>query len=98
MIQRLTSDDAAARVIHALIALGAQLGIEVIAEGVETEPQFELLLELGCLQAQGYLFGRPMPAVQAQVALRKPWGNLPKSAKVRKRSSTRSAQFELVGT
>jgi EAL domain-containing protein (putative c-di-GMP-specific phosphodiesterase class I) len=96
LIQRMTSDDGAARVIHALIALGVQLGIEVIAEGVETEPQFELLLELGCLQAQGYLFGRPMPAVQAQVALRKQWGNLPKSARVRKPS--RSTQLELSGT
>ena len=40
-----------------------------------------MLLELGCLQAQGYLLARPMPAVQAQVALRKPWGNLPKEVR-----------------
>ena len=60
-------------------SLGEELGIDVIAEGVETEPQFQMLNELGCLQVQGYLLGRPMPAVQAQIALRKPWGNLPKS-------------------
>ena len=81
LIQRMTLDPASVRVIHALIGLGAQLGIEVIAEGVETEPQFALLRELECPQAQGYLLGRPLPAVQAQVALRRPWGNLPKSAR-----------------
>jgi EAL domain-containing protein (putative c-di-GMP-specific phosphodiesterase class I) len=77
LIQNMTVDDKAMGVIHALVSLGAALGVDVIAEGVETEPQFHMLLELGCLQAQGFLLARPMPAVQAQVALRKPWGNLP---------------------
>jgi EAL domain-containing protein (putative c-di-GMP-specific phosphodiesterase class I)/GGDEF domain-containing protein len=81
LIQNMTVDDKAMGVIHALISLGAALGVDVIAEGVETEPQFHMLLELGCLQAQGYLLARPMPAVQAQVALRKPWGNLPKEVR-----------------
>jgi EAL domain-containing protein (putative c-di-GMP-specific phosphodiesterase class I)/GGDEF domain-containing protein len=78
LIHSTTLDSKAAGVIHAMISLGAALGIDVIAEGVETEPQFKTLLELGCRQIQGYLLGRPMLAVQAQVALRKPWGNLPK--------------------
>jgi EAL domain-containing protein (putative c-di-GMP-specific phosphodiesterase class I) len=81
LIQNMTVDNNATGAIHALISLGAALGVDVIAEGVETEPQFHMLLELGCLQAQGYLFARPMPAVQAQVALRKPWGNLPKEVR-----------------
>ena len=79
LIHSTTLDRKAAGVIHAMISLGAALGIDVIAEGVETEPQFKTLLELGCRQIQGYLLGRPMLAVQAQVALRKPWGNLPKA-------------------
>jgi EAL domain-containing protein (putative c-di-GMP-specific phosphodiesterase class I)/GGDEF domain-containing protein len=81
LIQNMTADTKTAGVIHALISLGAALGVDVIAEGVETEPQFKMLLELGCLQAQGYLLARPMPAVQAQVALRKPWGNLPREVR-----------------
>ena len=81
LIQTMTVDDKAMGAIHALISLGAALGVDVIAEGVETEAQFHMLLELGCLQAQGYLLARPMPAVQAQVALRKPWGNLPKEVR-----------------
>jgi diguanylate cyclase len=79
LIQGMTLDDKAAGVIHAMISLGAALAIDVMAEGVETEPQFHMLTHLGCRQAQGYLLGRPMPALQAQVALRKPWGNLPKT-------------------
>ena len=79
LIHTMTPDSKGAAAVHALICLGAELGIDVIAEGVETELQFQMLQELGCLQVQGYLLGRPMPAVQAQIALRKPWGNLPKS-------------------
>lgn len=79
LIRNMTLADKTAGLVHALISLGWELGIDVIAEGVETGPQFQMLKELGCMQVQGYLLGRPMPAVQAQIALRKPWGNLPKS-------------------
>jgi diguanylate cyclase (GGDEF)-like protein len=81
LIQNMIVDKQAMGFIHALISLGVALGVDVIAEGVETEAQFHMLLELGCLQAQGFLLARPMPAVQAQVALRKPWGNLPKEVR-----------------
>jgi diguanylate cyclase (GGDEF)-like protein len=79
LIHTMTPQSKGAAAVHALICLGAELGVDVIAEGVETESQFQMLQEFGCLQIQGYLLGRPMPAVQAQIALRKPWGNLPKS-------------------
>jgi EAL domain-containing protein (putative c-di-GMP-specific phosphodiesterase class I) len=45
--------------VRAILALAGTLGIETIAEGVETEIQREALLELGCSYGQGYLFGRP---------------------------------------
>lgn len=38
-----------------------QLGVSVIAEGVETEAQRAMLLQLQCRLGQGYLFGKPMP-------------------------------------
>ncbi|WP_415251919.1 EAL domain-containing protein, partial [Thermomonas sp.] len=41
------------------------LGIEIIAEGVETERQRERLMELGCEYAQGFLLGRPAPLAEA---------------------------------
>ncbi len=49
-------------VMELVIALGKSLGLEVVAEGIETTEQHRYLLELGCAQAQGYLFSRPVPA------------------------------------
>jgi diguanylate cyclase (GGDEF)-like protein/PAS domain S-box-containing protein len=49
-------------IVRTILALGANLDIEVIAEGVETKVQFEHLLNAGCLVFQGYLYGRPVPA------------------------------------
>lgn len=79
LIRGVTTNPKSAAMVNALISLGANLGIQVIAEGVETEAQFELLMTLRCPQAQGYLFGRPMPLAHALVVLRKPWGNMPRS-------------------
>jgi len=49
-------------IIRTILSLGKNLDINVIAEGVETEIQRELLTRYGCLKFQGYLFGRPVPA------------------------------------
>ena len=46
--------------VQAILALSAILGIEVVAEGVETQQQLELLQTLGCGYAQGYYFSPPM--------------------------------------
>jgi diguanylate cyclase (GGDEF)-like protein len=75
LIHNITLNKRSAGVMDALISLGAELGVDVIAEGVETEPQFRMLADLGCPHVQGYLLARPMQATQAQVALRKAWGN-----------------------
>ncbi|MFZ6816847.1 EAL domain-containing protein [Undibacterium sp. Ji22W] len=49
---------------EAIIVMAHKLGIQVIAEGVETEEQHQLLKKMGCDFAQGYLFSRPVPAAQ----------------------------------
>lgn len=49
-------------VIRLILNLAKTLGMNVIAEGVETREQVELLLSLGCQYAQGYLYGKPEPA------------------------------------
>mgnify|MGYP000889279855 CR=1 FL=1 len=55
-------DPRAATIVRAVIALGAQMGLDVVAEGVETEGQRSLLLAAGCTQAQGWLYRRALPA------------------------------------
>jgi diguanylate cyclase (GGDEF)-like protein/PAS domain S-box-containing protein len=54
------SDDAA--IVGSTIGLSRQLGLTVIAEGIENRATADLLASMGCEQGQGYFFGRPMPA------------------------------------
>jgi diguanylate cyclase (GGDEF)-like protein len=49
-------------VIGAILALARSLGLEVVAEGIETEQQLCVLRDMGCMYGQGYFFGRPHPA------------------------------------
>ena len=53
-------------IVRAMIELAANLGIEVVAEGIETEAQADFLTEAGCTAGQGYLFGAAMPAAQVE--------------------------------
>ena len=64
-------DDAVARNVTAgVISLAKSLNLTVVAEGIESEGQLELLQALGCDFAQGYLLGRPMSARDVVSALR----------------------------
>jgi diguanylate cyclase (GGDEF)-like protein/PAS domain S-box-containing protein len=51
-----------AEIVGAIVGLGRNLGLGLIAEGVETEAQLAVIRSLGCQQAQGYLFSKPLPA------------------------------------
>jgi diguanylate cyclase (GGDEF)-like protein/PAS domain S-box-containing protein len=61
-VRTLLTQPGDAAVARSVIALGHSLGLTVIAEGVETAEQRNLLAELGCDAFQGYYFGRPSPA------------------------------------
>jgi len=55
----LNSDDAS--IVKAILALAEALNLKVIAEGLETQAQYDYLKELGCNEGQGYIYARPMP-------------------------------------
>jgi len=61
-VQSLPDDSEDVAIATAVIALGRSMGMNVVAEGVETQAQAETLRRLGCDEMQGYLLGRPMPA------------------------------------
>jgi len=46
------------------VSMVSKLGFETIAEGVETKEQYDYLCDIGCDAIQGYLLGRPAPAVE----------------------------------
>ena len=58
-------------ILSAMVDLAAELGLDCIAEGVETLEQYGLLFDIGCHRLQGYLFARPMPAAEAEAAARR---------------------------
>jgi len=61
-VQGLGSDADSLAFVRAIVGLGHSLGLGVIGEGVETPEQLEILRSLGCEEAQGFYFSRPLPA------------------------------------
>jgi len=56
-------------VVQAIVTLASHMKLEVVAEGIETEEQRALLCALGPMNAQGYLFSKPLPAADAEQLL-----------------------------
>jgi diguanylate cyclase (GGDEF)-like protein/PAS domain S-box-containing protein len=69
-VHDLASSDGDGAIIKAVINLGRSLGIEIVAEGVETMVQHEMLTDWGCPYGQGYLYRRAVPADQVPGLLR----------------------------
>ena len=61
-ISDLDASTSSSVIVQAVILIAGSLGIKTVAEGVETEPQLQLLKLLGCNDVQGYLLGKPAPA------------------------------------
>ncbi len=77
LVHMMTRDSKSARVMRLIIELGKELEMDVIAEGVETEQQFQMLKDFNCPKVQGYLLARPMSEKLARIALNRRWGNRP---------------------
>ncbi|MET0379604.1 MAG: EAL domain-containing protein [Spongiibacteraceae bacterium] len=63
-VREIATDPSSLAIVEAIIAMAFRLGLSVVAEGVETTEQCELLRARGCNQMQGYLFFRPLPPDQ----------------------------------
>ncbi len=70
-VQSMMHDSLSATIVRAVITLARELGLQVVAEGVETEEQRTALLRLGCTYAQGWLFGKAVDADAAADAIGK---------------------------
>jgi EAL domain-containing protein (putative c-di-GMP-specific phosphodiesterase class I) len=76
-VHRMTYEKKTAAIVKSVLALGAEMDITVLAEGIETERQFAMLQDWGCKQVQGFLFAKPVPAVEARALLMTPFGARP---------------------
>ena len=63
-VQGMAKDEGSIEIIRAVIGLGRALNIKVLAEGVETNEQREMLRVEGCDELQGYLFSKPRPLAE----------------------------------
>lgn len=70
-VRDIATDANAKALAASIVALGHNLNLAIVAEGIETETQLNILAEMGCDKAQGYLFSRPVPATEFEkLALR----------------------------
>ncbi|NMZ18139.1 EAL domain-containing protein [Pseudomonas rhodesiae] len=69
-VQDLLDDDDDATIVRAIIQLGKSLGMQVIAEGVETAEQEAYIIAEGCHEGQGYYYSKPLPARELAVFLK----------------------------
>jgi EAL domain-containing protein (putative c-di-GMP-specific phosphodiesterase class I) len=70
MVSDIDESEKARNLLEATAALARSLGIPITAEGVERESQAHILLDCGCDELQGYLFGKPMPPEELTELLR----------------------------
>jgi diguanylate cyclase (GGDEF)-like protein/PAS domain S-box-containing protein len=70
-VRDVATDSSDKAIVRTIIAMAHSLNIDVIAEGVETEEQRQLLLENGCIHYQGYYFGRPAPIEEFEATIKR---------------------------
>jgi len=73
-VRDITQDPEDKAIVNAIISMAAKLGLQTIAEGVETEGQLAYLRDSGCDEVQGYYFSKPLPVAEFETFLRQPQG------------------------
>ena len=79
-ITRMTEGEQPLQIVRTIVELARVMGMDVVAEGIETREQYALLRQLGCRFGQGYLFSRPVSATTISTMLRLPGRILPDPA------------------
>lgn len=78
-VMRMTTGEQPLHIVRTIIELARVMGMDVVAEGIETQEQYRLLRQLGCRYGQGYLIARPSSATDVSELLRLPGRVLPES-------------------
>jgi EAL domain-containing protein (putative c-di-GMP-specific phosphodiesterase class I) len=78
-VSRMSEGDQPLQIVRTIIELARVMGMDVVAEGIETAEQYRMLREMGCRYGQGFLFARPMSAEAVTRLLRLPGRVLPES-------------------
>ena len=86
-ISRMNTDHETGAIVRIIVMLAHGLRLKVVAEGVETEAQADLLRDIGCELAQGYLYSKPVPAETIEQLLRNA-ANVPTNTRAKAASST----------
>jgi EAL domain-containing protein (putative c-di-GMP-specific phosphodiesterase class I) len=76
-VSRMTEGEQPLQIVRTIVELARVMGMDVVAEGIETREQYRLLREMGCRYGQGFLFARPMTAEAVTQLLRLPGRILP---------------------
>jgi EAL domain-containing protein (putative c-di-GMP-specific phosphodiesterase class I) len=71
-VQRMNTGQQSMQIVQTILELARVLGMDVVAEGIETEEQSHLLQQMGCRYGQGYLFSPPLPAAEIEKLLAGP--------------------------
>jgi len=69
-VSSIHTDEGGSSIVDAIVAMAKGLKLNLIAEGVETDPQLEYLKDLGCEEIQGYLFGKAESAAHTEQLLK----------------------------
>lgn len=69
-ISKMDIDEKSEEIVRTIILLAKNLGMDTVAEGIETEKQLQRLCELGCDFGQGYLFAKPLPVAEIENLMR----------------------------
>lgn len=79
-VDKICADERAASVVGAIVSMCGGLGLSCVAEGVEREDQMDMLKQIGCAKAQGYLIARPVREEHARALVDETLGERRKSA------------------